>query len=290
MQRQISSFDIYVIVSELQKLKGSYIDKIYQLTRNELLIRIKNIQTNEKESIYIRNGDFISVTQKELKTPQKPTIFAMTLRKYLQNGRISEITQHEFDRIITVKISKKEGEYSLIIEFFSDGNIILTDPERKIILPLIRQAWAHRSIKGREPYKPPPSQINPFNLSKEQFANLINESNADIVRTLAVNLNLSGPIAEEICIRAKVDKKIKAEEIGQDNLNKLFEAFSNFIKLFKEEKFYPVLVKKDEKIVDILPFKFESYIFSALTDNFKISGLTGNLLSRLCFRPPSNIA
>ena len=53
MQRQLSSFDIYVLVSELQKLKGSYIDKIYQLTRDELLIRIKNIQTKEKEYIYI---------------------------------------------------------------------------------------------------------------------------------------------------------------------------------------------------------------------------------------------
>jgi len=216
MQRRLSSFDIYVIVSELQKLKGSYIDKIYQLTRSELLIRIKNIQTKEKESIYIRNGDFLSVTQKELKTPQRPTMFAMALRKYLQNGRITEISQHEFDRIIIVKIGKKEGEYSLVIEFFSDGNIILTNPEGKIILPLIRQAWAHRSIKGREPYTPPPSQINPFNLSKEQFTDLLKESNADIVRTLAVNVNLSGPIAEEICIRGNIDKKLKIDGIEQN--------------------------------------------------------------------------
>ncbi|MCK5635970.1 MAG: NFACT family protein [Thermoplasmatales archaeon] len=259
MQRRLSSFDIYVIVSELQKLKGSYIDKIYQLTRSELLIRIKNIQTKEKESIYIRNGDFLSVTQKELKTPQRPAMFAMALRKYLQNGRITEISQHEFDRIIIVKIGKKEGEYSLVIEFFSDGNIILTDPEGKIILPLIRQAWAHRSIQGREPYTPPPSQINPFNLSKEQFTDLLKESNADIVRTLAVNVNLSGPIAEEICIRGNIDKKLKIDGIEQNVITRLFESFTNFLGFFKERKFDPVLVKKDGEIVDILPFKFESY-------------------------------
>ena len=259
MQRQLSSFDIYVLVSELQNLKGSYIDKIYQLTRDELLIRIKNIQTKEKESIYIRNGVFLSVTQKELKTPQRPTMFAMALRKYLQNGRIIEISQHEFDRIIIVKIGKKEGEYSLVIEFFSDGNIILADPEGKIILPLIRQAWAHRSIKGREPYTPPPAQINPFNLSKEQFTDLLKESNADIVRTLAVNLNLSGPIAEEICIRGNVDKKLKIDEIEQNIITKLYESFTDFLKLFKDKKIDPVLVKKDGEIIDILPFKFESY-------------------------------
>ena len=48
MQRQLSSFDIYAIVSELQELKGGYIDKIYQLTRDELLIRVKNVKMREK--------------------------------------------------------------------------------------------------------------------------------------------------------------------------------------------------------------------------------------------------
>ena len=64
MQRQLSSFDIYVIVSELQDLIGNNIDKIYQLTRDEFLIKVKNIETKQKKSIYIRNSDFISLTQK----------------------------------------------------------------------------------------------------------------------------------------------------------------------------------------------------------------------------------
>ena len=96
MQRKLSSFDIYVIVSELQDLKGSYIDKIYQLTRNELLIRVKNINTKQKENIFIRNGEFICTTEKQFETPTKPSTFAMTLRKYLLNGRVTEVIQHEF--------------------------------------------------------------------------------------------------------------------------------------------------------------------------------------------------
>ncbi|MCK4365502.1 MAG: NFACT family protein, partial [Thermoplasmatales archaeon] len=103
------------------------------------------------------------------------------------------------------------------------------------------------------------AQINPFNLSKEQFTDLLKESNADIVRTLAVNLNLSGPIAEEICIRGNVDKKLKIDEIEQNIITKLYESFTDFLKLFKDKKIDPVLVKKDGEIIDILPFKFESY-------------------------------
>jgi len=183
----------------------------------------------------------------------------MTLRKYLQNGRIKEILQYEFDRILKLKISKKEGDYSLVIEFFSDGNIILVNPDGKIILPLIKQRWAHRSIKGRESYEPPPSQINPFELSKERFSKLIKESETDIVRTLAVNVNLSGPIAEEICTRANVDKTLKIENLEEETISKLYDALIDFLKIFKIKKFNPVLVKKDKQIVDALPFKFESY-------------------------------
>ena len=104
MQRQLSSFDIYVIVSELQNLSGCLVEKIYQLTRDELLIKVKNISTKEKQQLYIRNGELICTTEKKLETPDRPSTFAMAMRKYLLNGRITEIVQHEFDRIIKIKI------------------------------------------------------------------------------------------------------------------------------------------------------------------------------------------
>ena len=259
MQRQLSSFDICAIVSELQNLSGCLIEKIYQLTQSELLIKLKNITTKQKNLLYIRNGELICTTEKQIQTPDRPSTFAMTLRKYLQNGRILDIIQHEFDRIINIKIGKKEGEYTIVVEFFSNGNIILVDPDKNIILPLIRQTWAHRKLKGREPYVPPPSQINPFNLTLEKFSDLIKESNSDIVRTLAVNVNLSGSIAEEICIRAKISKNLKIENIDDKKIEKLFDTLKSFLEPFKEKKFDPVFVKKDGIIVDVLPFEYKSY-------------------------------
>lgn len=274
MQRQLSSFDIYVIVSELQELKGNYIDKIYQLTRDEFLIKVKNINTKQKETIFVRNDEMICITQKQFETPEKPSTFAMTLRKYLLNGIITEITQHEFDRIIKFKISRKEGDYALVIEFFSDGNLILVNPEGKIILPLIKQNWAYRSIKGNVPYMPPPPQTNPFNLTKEKFTTLIKESKADLVRTLAINVNLSGLIAEEICKRAGIDKNTKIEGIDDEIIDRVFSSLSDFLDLFKNKKFEPVFIKKDEKVIDILPLDFKSY---EKTDSEKIKNFTRGL-------------
>ncbi|MCK5258606.1 MAG: NFACT family protein, partial [Thermoplasmatales archaeon] len=259
MKRQLASFDIYMVVSELQELLGSYIDKIYQLTRDELLIRVNNRKIKQKESIFVRNGELICTTQKKFETPLNPTTFAMTLRKYILNGRITAITQHEFDRIINLKISKKEGEYALIIEFFSDGNIILANPDGKIILPLIKKHWAHRTIKSGSAYMPPPAQINPFNLSKDEFTDLLKKSEADLVRTLAVNVNLSGTYAEEICKRSGIERNTKIDKLTERDIEKVFIELSNFLELFKNKEFQPVLVKKDGKPIDILPFEFKSY-------------------------------
>ena len=259
MQRALSSFDIYTIVSELQGLIDNCVEKIYQISRDEILIRVKNIKTKEKNDIYIRNGGFLSITEKDFEKPKNPSVFAMTLRKYLSNGRITSISQHEFDRILVIKIGKKQGEYTLIVEFFSDGNIILVDPEGKIIVPLIRQSWAHRRVSGRQEYSFPPSQTNPFTMDIEKLKELFKESNSDIVRTLAVNVNLSGPIAEEICKRAGIDKKIKAEEVDDKQISEIFTTLKDFIKIFEGKKISPVLAKKDGETIDILPFKFESY-------------------------------
>ena len=271
MKQNLSSFDIYVITNELQELIGCYIDKIYQPTRNELIIRVNNSKTKRKENLFIRNGKLICLTQKQLEAPTKPTNFAMILRKYILNGKIAEVTQHKFDRIIKLEISKKDGNYLLVMEFFSDGNIILVDPNGKIVAPLIPQSWSHRTIKTHEKYISPPDQTNPFALNFEKFAEILGKSKADLVRTLAVNVNLSGHYAEEICRRADIDKNIKIKDLDEKNIKKIFTVLTKFLELFRNKDFKPVLVKKDGRIVDVLPFEFKSYAGHSFE---KIDGFT----------------
>lgn len=259
MKRGLSSFDIYVIVSELQDIIGSYIDKIYQITRDELLIKINNKRINQTEFIYIKNGEMFCITQKRFDVPKTPSVFAMTMRKYLLNGQIDGIVQHEFDRIIKLKIRKKEGEFIIVFELFKNGNIILLNPEGKIILPLIKQQWAHRSIRSNEMYVPPPSQVNPFDLNFRTFTDLLKKSNKDLVRTLAVDLNLSGPYAEEICFRAATEKNSNIDEISEESINRIYTELQEFLTIFKEKRYQPIYAKEDGKIIDILPMPFRSY-------------------------------
>lgn len=259
MERGLASFDIYVIVSELQDLRGCFIEKIYQLTRDEILLRVQQKTGNQKESLFIRNGELICRTQRSFESPEKPSLFAMTLRKYLLNGKISEIVQHEFDRIIQIKIGRKEGDYTIVCELFSKGNIILLNPEGRIIRPLITKEWASRVIRSGEIYKPPPSQTNPFHISEQEFQELLSTSSKDLVRTLATSVNLSGMYAEELCLRAGVDKITKTKAIDAANMKKLYEELKKLLSVFQEKNIHPVFVKKDQVLIDILPFPFLSY-------------------------------
>lgn len=259
MQRGLASFDIYVIVSELQDLLGCYVEKIYQLSRDEILIRVQQKTANQKESLFIQNGDLLCRTQKTFDAPEKPSLFAMTLRKYLLNGKISEITQHEFDRIIKIKVGRKEGEYTLVCELFSKGNILLLNPEGRIIRPLIKQEWAARMIKSGEMYRPPPAQTDPFQLTKEGFHDLVSKSSKDLVRTLATSVNLSGLYAEELCARAHIDKQKKPSELDETSYTTLYDELQNILRLFETRQIQPMFVKKNNTIIDILPFPFKSY-------------------------------
>jgi predicted ribosome quality control (RQC) complex YloA/Tae2 family protein len=183
----------------------------------------------------------------------------MTLRKYLGNRRITAVEQHDFDRIIKLTIGEKEYECSIVIEFFSHGNIILLNPKGEIIFPLLSQRWSHRVIETGEIYVPPPEQVNPFKLSKKDFEDLILKSKSDLVRTLAVNVNLSGVYAEEICERAHIDKNTKVKELREEELDRVFVTLTSFLETFNKREFHPVVVKKDSEEVDVLPFKFTSY-------------------------------
>lgn len=259
MERKLSSFDIYVIVSELQQHTGSFVDKIYQLNRDELIIRLKNPRTKSKEILYIRKSELICLTKKQFETPLTPKTFTLTLRKYLINGKISAVKQLGFDRIIDICIMKKQEEYHLIIEFFSKGNIILTDSNEMIIIPLMHQKWAHRTIARNHQYLPPPAQINPFNLSLSDFTDLLNESKGDLVRTLAVKINLGGVYAEELCTRSQIQKNIQISEMQEEDFNKIYEKLIEFLKIFKDSEFNSTIVKRNGVICDILPIEFSTY-------------------------------
>jgi predicted ribosome quality control (RQC) complex YloA/Tae2 family protein len=254
MNQQLAALDIYTIVFELQDLIGSYIDKIYQLSSDEVIIRVNNRKSKQKEILYAdRNGVFFRTNQ-SFETPMKPTTFAMTLRKHITNGRITSIEQHEFDRIIKIKVQKKET-YTLLFELIPNGNSMLLNQDGRILMPLKHQHWSQRSIRTNIMYQPPPSQVNPFTISFKEFDSLLKESDADLVRTCAVKLSLGGRYAEEFCNHLSIPKETPAEDLSVEQRKQIYTHLQQFLQPFKEHKFSPTLIiDNDKKIIIPIPF------------------------------------
>ena len=88
----------------------------------------------------------------------------------------------------------------------------------QIITPLEVQIWRERRIVPKAKYQYPPSVANPFELKIDKFYNLLQSTEKDIVRFLAVDLSFSGLYAEEICARAGVDKKKLCRMLSKDEV------------------------------------------------------------------------
>ncbi len=257
MNQQLAALDIYTIVFELQDLIGSYIDKIYQLSSDEVIIRVNNRKSKQKEILYANSNGVFFRTNQSFETPMKPTTFAMTLRKHITNGRIASIEQYEFDRIIKIKIQKKES-YTLLFELIPNGNSMLLNQDGLILIPLKHQHWSQRSIRTHMMYQPPSSQVNPFTISFEDFDTLIKESDADLVRTCAVKLSLGGRYAEEFCNHLSIPKETPAETLSVEQRKQIYTQLQQFLQPFKQHKYSPTLVIDNNKKI-ITPFPFTIY-------------------------------
>jgi len=180
-------------------------------------------------------------------SPKTAQGFPMLLRKYIMGGRIISIEQHEFDRIIKIGMIRGGEESVLIAELFSKGNVILTDKEGKIILPLKPVTFKERRIRSGEIYELPGKQLNPMKTSVEEMKETFAASDRDTVRTLAAQFNLGGLYSEEIFYRCGVDKTKPANELTDDEIQMIFEAINEIMAPIKNAQFNPRLVLKEKK-------------------------------------------
>ncbi|MCD6524826.1 MAG: NFACT family protein, partial [Thermococcus sp.] len=249
MKEEMSSVDIRYVVRELQWLLGSRVDKVYH-DGDE--IRIKLRTKEGRADLILQAGKRFHLTSYVKEAPKQPSSFTMLLRKHLGGGFIDAIEQHQFDRIVKIKV----GDYTLIGELFRRGNIILVDSENRIVAALRYEEYKDRTIKPKAEYKFPPARENPLEVSFERFLELMREEEElELVRALARKLNMGGMYAEEISLRAGFEKTTPVKELSDDDLKRVYEAM---MKTFNDEP-RPNIVYKDGNMHDVVPIELKIY-------------------------------
>src|SRR3990172_12289499 len=146
MKQEMSSVDVAALVLELRpRLLDAKIMKIYQHSPDEIRIGLQ-IFKEGRTNLVIEAGRRLHLTANREEAQKLPQSFPMLLRKHLTGGRITRISQYDFDRIIELHIRRGEDTTLLLIELFSRGNIILLDAEKKIIIPLKSITFMYRKV------------------------------------------------------------------------------------------------------------------------------------------------
>ena len=205
--KPMSNVDIFTISNELNNLlSGARVDKSFQPTKDIVVMRF-HVPGTGRIDLVMQCGSRIHTSQYPLENPTTPPTFPMLLRKRIKGAHVESI-----------KV-KKDKYYTVIVELFDKGNIILLDDENNIILPLKRKRLSSRDISSKIEYTFPEERgINPITAIEEDFKSIFNDEESDVVRTLARN-GLGSLYAEEIIKRANEIIRIAADLNGiTDNI------------------------------------------------------------------------
>jgi len=257
----MSSFDILALTPEINRVvKGARVDNIYQINPTTVILRLR--QPNQTPiHLLTEAGKRIHITAYTLKKPEKPTAFCMTLRKHLKNGRIVEIQQHEFERTVIINVETKEGEFQLVLELFGEGNIILVSPQNTILHALIYRKMRDRSVWRGETFRHAPQMgKSPLNLSRQDLAEIKNFGELEIVRALTKSLGIGGLYAEEILLRAEIDKNKPCNSLTKQEIDGIFNQLCQILSFITSGKTEPVMVfNEKEGLVDVTPIPLKVY-------------------------------
>jgi predicted ribosome quality control (RQC) complex YloA/Tae2 family protein len=261
LKEVMTSFDIAAITNELNVAKDAYIAKIYQIGPRTLLFKLRR-PDQPRLHLLIEAGKRLHLTSYAHETPKRPSSFCMALRKHLNNGVVREVRQHEFERITIIEVSTRQGDFQLVSELFGGGNIILVDPEGKILQAMTYKRMRDRNILHGETFQHPPARgKNPLKLNLQDFVEIKKLGETEVVRALTKFLSISGTYAEEILLRAEVNKKTDCISLAENEVEGIFNQLQKLLSLIDSRKMEPrIVINKENLWIDVTPVPLKKYI------------------------------
>jgi len=256
MKSEFNGVDVHVAASELDGMAcGGRVDKAYQCGEKEVLLRLFKSGVGVLDLVVTPR--FFCISKYRRSVPEKPSSFAMQLRKVLEGGFLRSVRQKEFDRIVEFAFDVRGVAYYVVAEFFSTGNVFLLDSGGRIMGLLEWQRWKDRTLGVGRIYEHPPAVANPLKMVEGEFDG-IKSSGKGAAAAIASATSLGGFYAEEICLRAGVDRKKRCIDLSDKELSGLWSSFSGLLDSIGECR-RPAVVYEKGVPVDVVPIEVEKY-------------------------------
>ncbi len=248
------AFDGIVISNVVRDMKENLIEgriyKIYQPEKDELNLVIKNNRENYR---LLMSADaslpLIYMQQSSKENPMTAPNFCMLLRKHISNGRIVDVYQPGFERIVVVVIEHLDelGDLrrkKLIIEIMGKHSNIIFATEDDMIIDSIKHishmvSSVREVLPGRQ-YEFPPAggKISPLEISQDELASRIRNTPSNAIKAIYQNITGFSPVAAaELCYRAGIDGNMPTDSLTDGDVKRLCGEFEKAVTDIREGRY-----------------------------------------------------
>ena len=286
-KRELTSVDLAALAGELGRYEGAGVDKAYLYDDGLLRLKCRHYERGRVE-LLVDVGDTkharIADADNVPPAPERPPNFAMMLRNRLAGSELAGVEQFEFDRIIQLHFERDDDSTTIVAELFGDGNVAVLDGAGDVVDCLDTVRLKSRTVAPGSHYEFPDARFNPLTVDFEGFAARMDQSDTDVVRTLATQLNFGGLWGEELCTRAGVEKTLDIGDADESDYRAIYETIQSLADALKSGDLDPRVyydtdgeegdAEGDEggKRVDVTPVPMEEHaglrpeIFETFTD------------------------
>lgn len=197
---------LHIVTNELQPLVGARVDKVYQPSREEIVLSLRTFRDGGKKIVLSANSVSarLNLTEASFENPQQPPMFCMLLRKHLSSGKLMAIRQDGLERIVALdfECTNEIGDIvtnTLIAEIMGrHSNIILVRDGRVIdsIKRITDDISSVRRVLPGIQYEAPPRQdrLCLLECAPEQVLEAVNDSPERLCKKLTSVLEGVSPI------------------------------------------------------------------------------------------------
>lgn len=261
------------VVSELNReLIGGRLAKIAQPEKDELLLTIKT-QTGQRRLLLSADASLplIYLTENNKPSPMTAPNFCMLLRKHLQNGRITDISQPGLERIVRigVELMDEMGDLchkTLIVEIMGKHSNIIFCNEDNIIIDSIKHISSAvssvREVLPGKPYFIPKTQdkLDILTADYETFHAAVLARPQPLYKALYGSFAGISPIlAQELCYRAQLDGEQPTAAPDECAYHRLFDVLSDLVNIIENGDFAPNIAYTNSQPVEFAAIPLTMY-------------------------------
>ena len=273
-----------LIKKELESvLIGGRAEKIHQPSKEEILFTIRTREGAYKLIFNTSAGTArVHITNTQIENPKTPPMFCMLMRKHLSGGKLIEIRQDGYERILYFDFdsANEMGDicrFTLAVEIMGrHSNLILIDSEGKIIDSIKRVGQDMSSVRMVLPgmaYQVPPKdkRLSIFDFTADGFKNGLFENSKQIFSKALMKIfeGISPVFAREIEFFALRGGEKTCAELNGDEIDRaLFFINKTAEEITSHKNRFTVLRTKDGQLKDFCFCSINQYGSLMVTKDF----------------------